>query len=343
MFSLTTTRALRAVLGAGNGRGDPGAAAARARPMARPAHARMPAKFAGAFVNWGPDGREKMLQVWEKWLNQKPSSVLGVDFYAQSTWEDYSKLSWVPGIWKKLNPARNVVWSMPLTVKGTPLAEVAEGLHDAAFEAAARAIAEAHPKAIIRLGWEMNWSTRPGSPRARRPTTSPPSAASSEFSGGTRTVQIRLVPGLGAAGTAGGSRLSRRRCRRLHRPRRLRFQAGGIAAGALGHALSESAVRPGMAPRLRRPTRQADELPGMGRRPVRRQSLLHPADARLVRAERGQHRLCGLFRRRRTMADADRQQPVSANRRSCSGSCSGADPDTGSDGDEDFKETLCDG
>jgi hypothetical protein len=119
------------------------------------------AKFAGAFVNWGSDGRERTLQVWEKWLNQRPSSVLGVDFYAQSTWEDFSKLSWVPGIWKKLNPARNVVWSVPLTVKGTPLSDVADGLHDAEFEAAARAIGEAQPKAIIRLGWEMNLVAMP--------------------------------------------------------------------------------------------------------------------------------------------------------------------------------------
>ena len=115
-----------------------------------------PAKFGGAFVNWGPVGREHTLQAWEKWLGQQPSSVLGVDFYAQTTWEDYTGLSWVPGIWKKLNPVRNVVWSMPLTVKGTPLADVAEGLHDDAFEAAARAISEAQPKAIIRLGWEIN-------------------------------------------------------------------------------------------------------------------------------------------------------------------------------------------
>jgi hypothetical protein len=115
-----------------------------------------PSKFAGAFVNWGPDGRELTLQAWEKWLKQPPSSVLGVDFYAQSTWEDFSGLSWVPGIWKKLNPARNVVWSVPLTVKGTALADVASGMHDAEFEAAAKAIAEAQPKAVIRLGWEMN-------------------------------------------------------------------------------------------------------------------------------------------------------------------------------------------
>jgi hypothetical protein len=114
------------------------------------------AKLAGAFVNWGPVGRERTLQAWEKWLNQAPSSVVGVDFYAQSTWEDYVRLNWVPGIWNKLNPARNVVWSVPLTVKGTPLADVASGMHDAEFEAAARAIAAAQPKAVIRLGWEMN-------------------------------------------------------------------------------------------------------------------------------------------------------------------------------------------
>ena len=62
--------------------------------------------------------------------------MLGVDFYGQATWEDFHKLNWVPGIWKKLNPARNVVWSVPLTITGTPLADVADGLHDAEFEAA---------------------------------------------------------------------------------------------------------------------------------------------------------------------------------------------------------------
>ncbi|QPF85895.1 hypothetical protein IC762_06210 [Bradyrhizobium genosp. L] len=116
------------------------------------------ARFAGAFVNWGDTGREHMLQAWEKWLNQRPSSVLGVDFYGQNDWEDFHKFDWVPGLWKKLNPARNVVWSVPLTITGTPLADVAGGLHDADFEAAARAIAQAHPRAIIRLGWEMNIS-----------------------------------------------------------------------------------------------------------------------------------------------------------------------------------------
>jgi hypothetical protein len=114
------------------------------------------AKFAGAFVEWGPKGREITLQAWEKWLNLSPSSVVGVDFYAQSTWQDFYTLSWVPSIWKTLNPARNVVWSVPLTARGTALKEVASGLHDAEFDAAAKAISAAQPKAIIRIGWEMN-------------------------------------------------------------------------------------------------------------------------------------------------------------------------------------------
>ena len=65
-----------------------------------------PAKFAGAFVDWGPAGREHMLQTWEKWLKQPRSSVVGVDFYGKTNWDDFHKLDWVPGLWKKLNPSR---------------------------------------------------------------------------------------------------------------------------------------------------------------------------------------------------------------------------------------------
>ena len=129
-----------------------------ARSATKPAARQLsnPARFAGAFVNWGPRGREVTLQAWEKWLNQAPSSVVGVDFYGQTTWQDFFTVNWVPGFWKKLNPARNVVWSVPLTLKGTALKDVADGLHDAEFGAAAKAISEAQPKAIIRMGWEMN-------------------------------------------------------------------------------------------------------------------------------------------------------------------------------------------
>jgi beta-mannanase len=113
-------------------------------------------KFAAAFVNWGADGRELNLRKWEAWLDQPTSSVLAIDFYSDSTWQSFFEFSWLPGFWKKLNPARNVVWSIPLTVKGTPLADVSSGLHDAEFEAAAKAISAAQPKAVIRIGWEMN-------------------------------------------------------------------------------------------------------------------------------------------------------------------------------------------
>jgi len=131
-----------------------------ARIHAAPRAAATSAKLAGAFVNWGAVGRERMLQAWEKWLGQKPSSVLGVDFYGQTTWDDFHKLNLAPGLWQKLNPARNVVWSVPLTITGTPLTEIVDGLHDAEFEAAARAISQAQPRAIIRLGWEMNISDK---------------------------------------------------------------------------------------------------------------------------------------------------------------------------------------
>ena len=114
-------------------------------------------------------------------------------------------MTWVPGIWKKLNPSRNIVWSVPLTVTGTPLADVANGLHDAEFEAAARAIAEAQPKAIIRLGWEMNLSNSwAGSPRSMKPTTSPRSGASSGFSGAPpREFKYDWCPGWGPQDIAG--------------------------------------------------------------------------------------------------------------------------------------------
>lgn len=136
-----------------------GSSIARAVPPARSPLGPNSARFAGAFVNWGETGRELVLQGWEKWLDRPRSSVLGVDFYGQNSWEDFRRLDWVPAFWKKLNPARNLVWSVPLTITGTPLADVAGGAHDAEFEVAARAIASSHPKAIIRLGWEMNISS----------------------------------------------------------------------------------------------------------------------------------------------------------------------------------------
>lgn len=122
----------------------------------RPARGADSARFAGAFVNWGEVGRERTLQGWERWLNQKPSSVTAVDFYGGDSWDEFRNFTWVPGVWKRLNPARRLVWSMQLTMKGTPLTDIAAGKYDLEFEGAATAIANAQPDAVIRLGWEMN-------------------------------------------------------------------------------------------------------------------------------------------------------------------------------------------
>ena len=45
----------------------------------------------------GPTAASALCRHGKSWLGQKPSSVLGVDFYGQSTWEDFFKLNWVPG------------------------------------------------------------------------------------------------------------------------------------------------------------------------------------------------------------------------------------------------------
>ncbi|WP_315835972.1 hypothetical protein [Bradyrhizobium prioriisuperbiae] len=113
-------------------------------------------KAAGAFVNWGDDGRESNMAIWEDWLNQTSSSVRAMDFYGGSVWSDFFDNDWLPGFWLNVNPDRKLVWSIPLTVSGTPLADIGAGLHDAEFINAATKIAAAQPDAIIRIGWEMN-------------------------------------------------------------------------------------------------------------------------------------------------------------------------------------------
>jgi hypothetical protein len=132
------------------------AESATVRSQAQGAQRPLPPSLVGAFVPWGQISREHNLRQWEAWLRQRPSTVLAMDFYGQTTWADFKNYDWLPGFWAKANPNRHLVWSIPLTVKGTPLADVADGLHDEAFQAAASAISIAQPDAIIRLGWEMN-------------------------------------------------------------------------------------------------------------------------------------------------------------------------------------------
>jgi hypothetical protein len=117
----------------------------------------------GMFVPWataadGADlgGREASLRKREIWLNLPPSSLLALDFYGNVTWAEMTSLKWAPNYWAQRNSSRKLIWSVPLTMKGTPLKEVAAGLHDAEFEIAALSIAVSQPDAIVRIGWEMN-------------------------------------------------------------------------------------------------------------------------------------------------------------------------------------------
>ncbi len=136
-----------------------GLAVSAAAP-ARAAPAPLPAALAGAFVPWvGDAGREPNMAAWEAWLGRSASSVPALDYWGKDDWATFAGTAWLPGAWARAAPRRPVVFSMPLTVPGTPLAAVAAGRHDDAFAAAARAIAASRPAAVIRLGWEMNVRT----------------------------------------------------------------------------------------------------------------------------------------------------------------------------------------
>jgi hypothetical protein len=117
----------------------------------------------GMFVTWAqnPDGtdgggREASLRVIEQSLKLPPSSLLALDYYGNDTWPEMTKYSWVPAYWARMNPARKLIWSIALTMKGTTLKDVADGSHDADFNIAAKSIAASRPDAVLRIGWEMN-------------------------------------------------------------------------------------------------------------------------------------------------------------------------------------------
>jgi len=116
----------------------------------------------GVFVSWPQNGsREQNVHDWESGLNLPGSSVLAMDYYGQNTWADLTNWDWLPRYWSSKNPNRNLIWSIQLTISGTPLSDVAAGKHDSDFQVAAQHIAANQPHAIIRIGWEMNGNWYP--------------------------------------------------------------------------------------------------------------------------------------------------------------------------------------
>ena len=249
-------------------------------------------------------------------------------------WASTSMLRHLGGLFQTKLGAGHLEKAQPGAKRGLVDAADGEGnaarrcrrrLHNAAFEAAARAISEAQPNAIIRLGWEMNLFdigvVRQG-PGGRLHQGIP--ARGRNLQAALRRLQVRLVPGMGSAGDPRRSRLSRRRCRRLHRSRCLRLQYEGIAGGALGQIYLKGPVRSRMAEGFRRPARQTHELPGMGvGNSGDNPYFIQQMHNWFVQNERGSltppiSTSTGCGRPRSTTAS-------SPNRRSCSGSCSGAD------------------
>lgn len=114
----------------------------------------------GAFVD-GDDAyqKESSMQQLESYLGLQTNSMAQLQFGDQRSWYNFdSYWSWNFSNQDGANPNRNIVFSVPLTVVGTPLDQIANGYFDDHFKNAAQQIAAHNPNAIIRLGWEMNFA-----------------------------------------------------------------------------------------------------------------------------------------------------------------------------------------
>lgn len=82
---------------------------------------------------------------------------LGLAFCGYAAWAEVQRWNVLDGVSGYRGTRSNVVYSVPATCVGTPLAAVAAGRHDAAFADVARGLVLAgFPNAILRIGWEMN-------------------------------------------------------------------------------------------------------------------------------------------------------------------------------------------
>ncbi|HEY0191649.1 MAG TPA: RICIN domain-containing protein [Kofleriaceae bacterium] len=101
--------------------------------------------------------KEDNLRLLEQYLGVPIGSMRALEYGNNDSWAGFqSGFGWSTGGWYAANPARKMQWSVPMTVWGTSLADVAAGGYDAYFADAARTIAQHYPAAAIRLGWEMN-------------------------------------------------------------------------------------------------------------------------------------------------------------------------------------------
>lgn len=117
-----------------------------------------PPSALGVYLGNGASGAAR-LPAFSKWFGRSPDRVL--DFLAYDSWASLeSDAAWTCASWRGVGPrplVPAVTFSLPLTVMGTALAEVAGGRHDQSFLIIGRAMAaNGWGGSTVRLGWEFN-------------------------------------------------------------------------------------------------------------------------------------------------------------------------------------------
>ena len=103
-----------------------------------------------------------LIAPYTQWAGRAPDNVL--NYINNDSWSGFaSSVPWQVQRWQGAGVAS--IWSVPLTVWGTSLEQVATGAYDSYFQAAANALAQAVPSKdgniYVRLGWEFNGTWMP--------------------------------------------------------------------------------------------------------------------------------------------------------------------------------------
>jgi hypothetical protein len=117
----------------------------------------------GVYLGNGQTGVVRMPE-FTKWLGREPERIL--DFLAYDSWASFeSDTRWTCSSWRGVGSqpvAAALTVSVPLTVQGTSLAEVAAGAHDQTYVTVARILVEnGWARSVVRLGWEFNGAWMP--------------------------------------------------------------------------------------------------------------------------------------------------------------------------------------